>query len=86
MFIMFRICFFFDPPTGLHLVLKFKITQVYPYGSQIMLLNSAKNFYFQSICPTSHANSYNERFMKQSSIALDVILYCMLGSHSNEPG
>lgn len=52
----------------------------------IMLLNSAKNFYFPSICRTSHANSYSERFMKQSSIALDAILYCMLGTHSNEPG
>jgi hypothetical protein len=35
MFIMFKISFFFDPRTGLHLVLKFKIAQVYAYGSQL---------------------------------------------------
>jgi hypothetical protein len=67
----------------------------------IMLLNYAKNFCFHSICPTSHANSYNERFMKQSSdclrchtilhvgdsaMSLVDLLYCMLGTHSNEPG
>jgi hypothetical protein len=70
--------------------IEFQIAEVYAYGSLIafiMLLNSAKNFRFPSICPASHANSMKGLWNNPLSDCLwcHTILQ-FRGCHSNDPG